>query len=252
MRTNQKSVGFITYCRTVTNSYLKNGFFKLESLPVILVTSALFFLMQFNKSDVYLDAITLVLLFNAALMLSAECSRIARENKPELSLLMPIEYKKRAIYECLSGLILSVCMLLIIVGGFFIILMLPGIFASCVLVDFGIFLEFVAMFENLAVDVGLSGILFLVVYSLLTYGVSLVYGNIKTFSARMSAICGYGVIMIALILILRRHFTHGGIIAEFSNMTNNYLVLAFFALVAIAFIVYGFNLSLKNHKPESY
>lgn len=252
MGNNYKPVGIITYCRTSLNSYRKSGFFKLSSLPIIIVSVVLFFVMQLTKADIYPDLITLVYLFNAVLMLASECARVARENKIELYRLLPMTYKRRAAFECLSWLILSAIAFFIALAVVFAALLLPGIFASCVLYELAVLWEFIKMFGNLAVNAGLFGALFLLSYSLLTYGVSLVYGYLKSFGARTGLICGYGAGITAFALLVFGYGTEGGVTGELARLPFGYAAVAVFALAAAALIIYGFYLSIKIHKPQNY
>lgn len=256
---------FIAYYRAVYVGNVRNakrGFWNVEILLIIisalLVAGVTACLNQSYVADgsgnfsgsIFIYASTFV--YTMALSMGT-----MRRFKPSLMNLVPISYKKRAVYSHLSvmlyGVIFVLCWFAIMLAVILFISLLTLIFTGE-----WVFFPHFAENAGFAVYPDVQGVLFIVFLSVALFGVGMAISYIQNKKVRYSMLFVFPAVFFALALLLVNKSVEGkfvlcnNMLFNFINLPLSWVWLTAAAVIAVSVCAVSLALGFKAEKPKNY
>jgi len=261
MKNKVKAGGFVGYMRAQADSFF-SGFGKTIPDTVIKIVFAVLISAVIWQTKVQTDgyddfnAVSVVFLFAAYLFLISS----ARVHKPSVAALYPVSYRRRTAYNFLCLLTFTLIVFALFVLFILCLELFPMLFAGLLLgiwEPFG--LVFKALFTNLAVEVDVYGIIFLVFYVLALFGAGRIYGCLEKRKARCIFAGAFVLAEEALVLLLVNFSdTSAGFrwsslaVQNFGNLPLAWLWLTVFAVISAGICAVSVYLTVRCEKPKDF
>lgn len=264
MKKVKKAGGTIAYINALSRSYIppvKRG--VAEILPVA-VCGLISFLAIYQARAPYaaidrLDFTTLAIMFALVEFITCTIIISVPRHRPNLQSLFPMDSKKKLILRLTGALILSLFWYLILLGALFVLLAIPflllGIFVN--LWD-GMRFYF-ELYENVFTKIDALGYVFLLVWIVLTYGVSTLCGSAKSNKLRWAFAGGYSLFAVLFTVIGTNVLKGGGdfvicntVIQNFGSLPLAWLWLLLLAILAVGLCVFAVIYAVKQDKKIDF
>ena len=264
MKKTKKAGGTVAYINALSRSYIppvKRG--VAEVIPIV-VCGLISFLAIYQARAPYavidrLDITTLAILFTLVEFITCTIIISVSRHKPNLQSLFPMNRRKKLILRLTGALILSLFWYLIVIASLFILLAIPFLLV-------GIFVNlwegmrfYFELYGNVFTKIDALGYVFLLVWIVLTYGVSVLCGSVKSNKLRWAAAGGYSLFAVVFALTTANLLNgwngfvlRNTVIQNFSSLPLAWLWLSVLAIASVGLCVFAVIYAVKQDKEVDF